>query len=257
MLDESKDEIFEEDVIIKPLLKFNEFERFYCEQRYPKKKDTPIIWKINDTSDVFACFDFDDKPFIRLKQYPKTLNDAFLVSHELMHSIMYFMGQYVIIETNPLVFDKHTMDNIKRLENELLSMVDDPLVDSYLQDNYGFKPAIFYTTILIPEAISSLRRFGDARNEFERFRYGVVYAQRALQWDSIKNPNSRRKWEDLKTLYKKIRPTSLKIGDDLYSMAKEIGYDTPEKQKKFLTTIFEQYTIDDGTKMIDYMRVQE
>lgn len=94
MFDESKDEIYEEDVIINPLLRFKEFESFYIAERNPQKNNNPIIWKVNPTQDVFAAFDSDEekKPFIRVHRLPKTFNDAFLVSHELMHSVMCFKG---------------------------------------------------------------------------------------------------------------------------------------------------------------------
>lgn len=150
------------------------------------------------------------------------------------------------------------MNSIKRLENELLSMFDDPLVDSYLQKSYGFEPVKFYIDEIIPDMINSLKNAGDARDEFERFRYGVIYAMRSLQWDYIKDTNSKRKWEEVKASYNRVRHASVTIGEDLYSMANSIGYATQIDQKLLLNEIFKKYTINkDGTKMCNYIRVKQ
>lgn len=59
----------------------------------------------------------------------------------------------------------------------------------------------------------------------------MFYAQFTLQWDFIEDARALRNWRALKRQYQLKRPITKRIGEELYSMAKENGYDTLEKQK--------------------------
>ena len=61
--------------------------------------------------------------------------------------------------------------------------------------------------------------------------------------DDVSEADVRNTWIKLKEKYGIQRPLSAKIGEDLYSMSHENGYDTKEKQLNLFNKIFNKYTI--------------
>ena len=65
------------------------------------------------------------------------------------------------------------------------------------------------------------------------------------------------KWGELKERYKCRRPKVTRIGEELYVLSRENGYDTIdtiEKQEQVFNTIFNNYLIKD-IKLGDIMRM--
>jgi len=123
-------------------------------------------------------------------------------------------------------------------------MVDDPIIDEFLQNAYNFKPGKFYSKERIPASIESLNHLGDPTEELQQLIRSLVYSQYALQWDLITNANSLRKWHNLKELYRSKRPVVTRIGEEIYIMSKEVGYDTLEKQIELFKKFSDKYAID-------------
>jgi len=239
----------DEDVIIGGLLKYKEFERFYYAEWEPKRNDISIEWEINPSCNGFASQRSDEidgelKHFIQLRKMPKTSNDAFLVAHEVSHIMKYLDNQYLKFAVDRSINIKYKFDDIVELTFRIGSMFDDPIIDSFLQSVYGFKPAIHYVKVVIPDTVKSLNSSGDPIDELVRIKRALFYAQCSLQWGFITNANSLRKWQDLKELYRKKRPIVTGIGEEIYHMSKEIGYDTLEKQRELSNRLLDKYTID-------------
>ena len=179
-----------------------------------------------------------------LRQPPITLDDAFLVAHEMGHVIKYFDKQYIEFKKAPTpIAQLYKDEEIREMCGKLGSMFDDPLIDSFLQDKYHFNPARFYTNVLIPDTIESLNSYGDSPYEWHIFKKALFYSQFSLQWDSITDIDALHEWDKLKEQYKIRRPITAKIGEELYSMSKEIGYDKIEKQRQLCGKIFNNYRI--------------
>lgn len=222
--------------IISELLSFDEFARFYHDEW--ERRNILIELKIDPLYQNFAMYSKENnKPFIKIKEQPKTSDNAFLVAHEMCHAIKDFDG-------NAINFGAKRPSNYKEEElfdisSKLGSMVDDPLVDSCLQ-KYGFDPARFYTNVLIPTSVESLCAGGDPSHDWYVFKNALLYSQYALQWDSMKDSSE---WEKLKEQYKIRRPKVTKIGEELYIMSNENGYDNPGKQRRLFNNILNKYTI--------------
>jgi hypothetical protein len=95
---------------------------------------------------------------------------------------------------------------------------------------------------------------GDATDELQRLNQAMFYAQYSLQWDAIEDAGALRKWRNLKRLYQLKRPITKRIGKELYSIAKENGYDTLEKQKSLFYKIADMYSLN-GIKLKDILYI--
>lgn len=178
----------------------------------------------------------------------------FLVAHEMEHVIRLFDGQTLKLYMDNAIAQNFQNNDIRDLAIRLGSMFDDPLIDSFLQNTYDFKPGRFYTNVKIPDTIKSLKTKGRRKNELVELKQTLFYSQFSLQWDSINDDDAIREWRDLKKLYQKWRSIVKINGEELYFMVKENGYDTLEKQKQLFHKIANKYTID-GYKLSDILFV--
>lgn len=249
-----------ERTIIGRCLRFDAFNRFY--QNEFLNKNISIKCIINSTCLNFAAqlFDRNGNPYIEIRKIPETVDDVFLVAHEMGHAIKYFNNQYLFFDRAQTPIAQIYIDNeIIDMGCKLGSMLDDPLIDSFLKDKYDFDPAHFYITMIIPDLDNSLNQYGDPSYEWHIFKKALLYTQLSLQINLINDVESRKIWDGIKEKYKIRRPLTARIGEDLYSMANEYGYDIKEKQINLFNKIFNKYTIrrDDihRDKLSDIVRV--
>jgi hypothetical protein len=137
----------DETIITWKILKFSEFERFYNVEWGPRKTSVSIEWHINPACSNFAASKIgaDGAPQIELRRLPETFNDAFLVAHEIVHVIRDLDSQIIRFpRVNNIILYRYTIDDIADLASRIGSMFDDPIVDPFLQNNYGFDPAHHY-----------------------------------------------------------------------------------------------------------------
>lgn len=248
----------DEDVIVSEILRFDEFNAFYSTERKPTKTEVPIKWIIKPSCKGFAAqgIDANGTDYIELRHNPKTREDAFLVAHEITHLIRKKIDkQYLnFSKVNDAILEKYTIDDMGEFASRIGSMFDDPIIDHFLKDKYGFNPEHHYTRVVIPDSIKNLNR-GDARDELHRLNQAMFYVQYALQWDAIDNVGALRKWHNFKRLYQRQRPIAKRIGEDLYSMAKETGLDTLDKQKQLFNKIADKYSLN-GIKLKDILYIE-
>jgi hypothetical protein len=248
----------DETIITRKILEFSEFKRFYHVEWEPRKTSVSIEWNINPSCSNFAAskIDADGVPQIELKHLPKTFDDAFLAAHEIVHIIRDLDNKIIRFPcVNNIILQRYTIDAMDDLASRIGSMFDDPIVDMFLQKEYGFAPAYHYIKEVIPDSLRRLDSLGDATDELIRLTNAMFYAQYSLQVEAIKNKEASRKWSVLKKRYKERRPIAQKIGEDLYSMAKENGYDTLDKQKSLFNMIGDKYTLA-GIKIKDVLDVE-
>ena len=208
---------------------------------------------------MFAIYSNDkvNKPFIEIRKLPETLEDVFLVAHEMCHAIKDFDGN--AINFGALQPSNYKKEELFDMSCKLGSMLDDPLIDSFLKDKYDFNPARFYANIIMPDINNSLDQYGDPTHEWHIFKRALLYAQFSLQMDSVSDIDVRNNWDELKVQYLTRRPLTAKIGEDIYMMSNRDGYDTKEKQRNLFNKIFNKYTIrrdvNHCDKLSDILRV--
>jgi hypothetical protein len=223
--------------IISELLRYDEFARFYHDEW--EHRNISIEIKIDPSCKNFAMYSKENnKPFIVIQELPKTFDNAFLVAHEMCHAIRDFDGVVIIFGARQP--SNYKEEELFDMSSKLGSMLDDPLIDSFLKDEYGFNPARFYVNVLIPTSVKSLCAGGDPLHDWHVFKNALLYAQYALQWDAITDSSE---WDKLKEQYKIRRPKVTAIGEELYAMSKENSYDNPEKQRILFNKIFNKYII--------------
>ena len=239
-----KDQGVEKSVIDK-CLRFDEFNCFY--QNEWIKRGILIKWKIDPLCNMFAMQSFDSKGslYITIRKLPESSDDVFLVAHEMGHVIRYFDKEYVEFKkVSTPISQMYKEEEIIDMCAKLGSMLDDPLIDSCLQNKYGFNPANFYKNIIMPDSIEGLKSYGDPPYEWHVFKKALFYSQLGLQFDSINDGNAQQEWNNLKECYIIRRPKVTKIGEELYSLSREMGYNTIEKQRQIFNTIFNKYRIN-------------
>lgn len=231
--------------VISRLLHLENFARFYSDEW--EARNIKIKWRINSSCAMFAMQSFDKSktPCIVLRQLPsasETIDYSFLVAHEMGHVIKYFDNQYIEFDKalTPIA-QIYREEEIIDMGNRLGSMVDDPLIDSFLQDKYGFNPARFYISVIMPDTNKSLDSCGDPPLEWHIFKKAVFFSQFSLQWDAIKDIDALSEWGSLKERYNIRRPRVARIGKELYSLSKDNGYSDAEKQRKPFRIIFNKY----------------
>ncbi len=245
----------DEDDVIHRLLQFDEFSGFYSNEWVGR--NTSIKWRIVSSCDKYAMQSFseDKKPCIVLRQLPVTFDDAYLVAHEMGHVIKYFDKQYIEFKrAQTPIAPFYVEEEITEMCGQLGSMFEDPLIDSFLQDEYHFNPVHFYTSVKIPDSFKSLDLYGDSPLEWHIFKKALFYATFSLEWDAITDVNALREWDKLRDRYKICRPMTTKIGEELYIMSKDNGYDNVEKQRRLCRKIFDKYRLD-GKKLADILDV--
>jgi hypothetical protein len=247
----------DEDIITWKILGFSEFRRFYHVEWEPRKVGVSIKWIINPSCSNFAAskIDADGTPHIELRHLPETFDDAFLVAHEIVHIIRDLDKQTLkFLSVDNIILQIYTIDSMADLATRILSMFDDPIVDKFLQDEYGFDPAHHYIKEVIPDSLRKLGISGDATNELIRLTNAMFYAQYTLQMDAVKNNRASREWRALKKRYHERRPMAAIMGEDLYYMAKETGLDTLDKQKQLFYKIADKYSLN-GIKIKDILYI--
>jgi hypothetical protein len=120
----------DEDIVLGPILrKSEEFRQFHREER--QKKVGWIQWirdfDIPDGIEAYATtFEFS----IHCRKSSMSPEDAYTMAHEIMHLIRY--------QENGLLEIGYAQPEYEFLAVYLASMLEDPIVDSILQEKYNF-----------------------------------------------------------------------------------------------------------------------
>jgi len=255
-------ETVDEKIVFENIIKFDEFRHFCKNEWEPRQeKGASIDWlEFDPTIDQYAIQDYDattGKPFVILQKAPETIDDAFLVAHEITHVIIDFDKQNLQIKINPVIIKKFRDDAIRDMSIRLGSMFDDPRVDSFLMHKYNFDPDHFYAKVKLPDAKRHLTPSSEGQFDLDKLNQAMFYSQTKLQCELVKNEEAGREWGELERLYHRYRPNVEIMGNELYSMSNDIGYDTLEKQKLlFQSIIGKNYMIGGGWKLGDALHIE-
>lgn len=246
-----------ENEVISGIIKFDKFYDFYPIERESRKEIVPIDWAINPSK----CLKFNLYAYkgtnpltgnsaIVLPRLPATHNEAYIVAHEIMHVIRKFDGLELPIRS------RKKSGIMEDIISRIGSMFDDPLIDSILQDKYNLNPAFHYTEIDMPRSIEILKSFPTERqDDTSKILLLLYHASQLLLWDGIKDINALEKCREYQEFYRSTHPIMAKMGEELYSIVKENGYDTFDKQRRLFDIIANKYTID-GIKLSNILYLE-
>lgn len=242
-------ELIKEENVIDILLGFDEFKRFYHGEYELRKKSVGIEWgiatKLPGSWAESAVNNETGANTILLRNPPigppAGYVEALLVAHEIEHVIRRVERMSLAIAVNDLE------DGCEDMAKNLRSMFEDPIVDSILQDKYGFDLVYFYAEMDIQRCkyILRLPYCKEPDKKTDRLTEIFFYACQSLKWDLIKDAKIQQKYNDYKKLYMSKRPNIAKEGEELASLVRTVGFDTLEKQKRLFELIVDKYKLGD------------
>ena len=234
--------------VIEVLCSYEEFNRFYHGEYGPREGNLNIEWCISPTlhgSWAESCVNLETgNDAIILGTFPVACSDyvtALLAAHEVLHIIRKIEMQSITIEVN----ENYTeyADAAKNLN----SMFEDYIVDSILQDRYGFDLDYFYAEVDLRRCTSLLRlpNIIEPTQKADVLRDVFLYACQSLKWDLIHNDRSRQKWHEYQVLFREKYPHIWPSGEELLSVVRESRLGTIEDKKDLFENIVNMYDVED------------
>ncbi|RQW78555.1 MAG: hypothetical protein EHM14_11655 [Methanothrix sp.] len=223
----------DEVVALGPILRsFPEFNRFYNEER--QKRIGFIRWfRDFEMPDGFSAYANNLECAVHYGKSPMSLEDAHIVAHEIMHLIRHQENDLLEIRYRPEFFD---------LVFRLTNMLEDPIVELFLQKNYDFDLKISYLS-----AINYCRKCvkKETNDELSRLINGVDLANYMLRWRLIDDVAAQNEWSSYLGWYKNLRPHSYEIADQIVRLVwihgGAYGAETIENQKKVVAAMINLY----------------
>jgi hypothetical protein len=213
--------------------KSREFQTF---EEQEGEKVSPILWVRDISLEVGVNARAYSKGYICIRRSPAHIEDAFIIAHEMMHLIRANEG-------NPLKIRVYDRGHIT-LATKLMSMFEDPIVDSILQDKYGFKIVDQYKLDL-KSAKEQIKGFPEPDDYILRVKSAVDFTGQALEWGLIKEDRDLVGWRDFRQRWlPRKRPITSKMSDEMIAIVQEVGgLDTLKKQKTIFEKIVEEYEL--------------
>ena len=233
----------EESVLVEVLCKLSsQFERFYQEER--KRYDFPIlwIWKPDlEGREAFARVIRTSKGKIYkiyFRNHPKPDN-ILTFAHEIGHLIRAKEGKSLKI--------KATDNSLSDLTTDLMSMLEDSIVDSQLNKKYNFD--------LLPYYKRSLKRTkeqlkSEPVHKSLKFVRAVRLCNLKLRWNLIPSGDSRKEWCDFLEDCKINSPTSWRWSEVLLSIIVKHGRETIEQHKAIFSELVETFPLKGRMEII-------
>jgi hypothetical protein len=211
------------------------FRRFYEEARMKKVGIIWWIWELNPwaPSNVGASANIYNYS-IYYRMPPRTAMDAHMMAHEITHLIRY--QNYDMLEVNCI------QEEYSALSIYLRTLLEDFLVDSFLQNEYNFDLRYRYKFVI---------EFGKKNVKKEREDYfikllgGLDISNYMVLWDLITDQGTRNEWFEYLEWYETQRPDGYKIGIDIANIVRENGLDAIDKQRKIITKLMDKYKLHD------------
>ena len=220
----------EKDILGHILEKSTEFKRFYDKERPKAGSITWIEESVMPAEDIIAYADVF-KSEIHYKNDLSSTDNAYTFAHEIMHLVRGKENGILMINFSPSFFV---------FAAKLSSMLEDPLVDSFLQKSYNFDLRVPYR-----HAIDYCKKNvkTETADDLSRLLNGIDLANNMLRWSLIDDENAGADWAEYLRWYKNLRPCSYKIADEIIHIEWVYGgvhgAETIEKQKKVVARMIE------------------
>jgi len=260
-------ECYSEDVILGQLLESSEeFRAFYEVERW--KITAPICWTSSITlpewleaiSSISLSIELlphsYDNLFINLKRIPISMDDDFVIAHELrLFSKMVNEGFPIVVVKPYFCLELIISETCEppregafafMLSDMFAALICDAGLEFYgfnLMDNY--KKQITLAAIMLEELKNNSRYDNpDYQALFATFATvkSILYLEDILK-KSDKDQNELQEW---------IEANELNISDQvvgLLPLIREIGYDNPQKMETLLTEILERYNLSSSLQI--------
>jgi hypothetical protein len=171
-------------VLVDILASSPEFERFYKEEC---KKVVGFIFWIEDPAipeGIEAYTDIFNNE-IHYRKRPVSIRDSHVMAHEMMHLVRY--------QENAMLLMNYAHPLYELLTMRLGSMLEDPVIESLLQEKYNFDLRIQYRNA-IKWCKKSMKN--EPIDDLGRLIWGFDLADHVLCWDLVKDKGTCSEWSD-------------------------------------------------------------
>lgn len=219
----------EDEVLCDIIVSFPEFKRFIGEER---PKIGFIFWiEDPDLPDGLAAGAQVMTDEIHFREHPISLKDSLVMAHEIMHLIRFHEGEALLINYTHFLYAP--------LVAHLGNMLEDPVIDSFLQERYNFDLLSHYGGMV---ELNRKNLKMESEGDLGRLLHGFDLANLMLCWDFIKDQDARNEWSDyLENEFQEQYPHSYKIGLETAAIARNIGLDSIEQRKEIFYELIDKY----------------
>ena len=228
----------DESIVLETILNYKEFNQFYRDNR--SKIPYEISWYKDLDPEVYneACSDLGSHE-IHIKSFPESKTDAFIIAHEILH----FARAHKIL---PLILHVTKYSN---LATSLLSLLEDPVVDSILKTQYDFNLRPLY----MKGIENGKRKVGNEfADDIDRVSDGFIHASWILKWRLIEDKNALKSWRTYQKRLEYGRPKAYKIGFDTVAIIDDVGLGTIERQKIIANKLIDVYKLQEILSIGDW-----
>jgi hypothetical protein len=227
----------DESVMVEVLCKSSkEFEQFYREEK--QKYNLPIEWiwkpdlKEGDRARASIVKSKTNTIYkLYFRNYPK-IDDPLVFAHEIEHLIRFVDGKPLLIKAK----DK----NNSNIATDLMSMLEDSVVDSILQEKYNFDLLpVYKKSLKLPKKELKTKR--EPIEDLLRLASAIRLCNWKLRWNLIKDQNSRTGWVNYLRAYRLKSRNTWNIYEDLQSIIQKNGLETNEKQERIFVEFVEHF----------------
>jgi hypothetical protein len=198
-----------------------------------------IYWAYDPHSPKAGCHSWIDpntgKHFVALSVVPASISDAFMIAHEI---------EGFVVEQEGFRLTNAKQAKFSFLAAALNTMVFQQLIDSRLKEVYGFDPRDSYQNYM-QQLMNSLNASPPPTPSDEDVRMAWVFSNVgvALGWEDVLGIDSSK--NDYLTWFAQHYPDMAKDQENLLTLVRQIGYDTPAKEAALLQTIIQRYGLED------------
>jgi hypothetical protein len=222
-----------------PLAESSEFAEFYRIER-PKITDE-IAWVEN--TDLPSGVDHrtttvvGGQRMIQMRRMPADSSDAYAVAHELGHLVMEDEGF-------PGLAAQRGAEHVAAALNSALH---DPVVDQGLR-SYGFDPRPKYF-LEVSDAKAALERHSRPPDDAAgKLQWLFNYLSKLLDWDAVRTDSDPRR-EAFQSWFERRFPQFRSQSQELYSIVREVGFDTPERMQRLFESIVRRYNLEGSLRI--------
>jgi hypothetical protein len=230
---------FEENHVVCNLCKSSKrFNLFYQKERL--KYRIPISWilktDLEEGLNARAVVETSDEKIetykIHFRKFPDK-DEAFLIAHEIEHVIRF-------IENKSLRLGSKYKESAY-LTTAFMTMLEDPIVDSFLNKKYKFDLLIEYKKGL-KQAKKDLDRLDkEPSGKYGRLVLMLNLSKQILCWNLIKDQNTHEDWIKYKKDYKEKCPNVCKMSKDMLSIIQKTSQGKGLEEREKHALIFKRF----------------
>jgi hypothetical protein len=225
---------FDEDDITENLMNSEKFKMFYGIERgrAPEKIHWRLVFGMYPDQ-MMSHVDNRNSYKIYIKQFPLHIEDSCLIAHEIMHLVFKHSGDSV-----DLWFRNGSPGG--KFAKVLASMFEDPIINSYLEREYGFNISDEYNKDLAWSKNEHSTRHEETTSEMDNLLYALDISYQDLKWNRI---SDKEGWLEFKKSLKEWYPKAFARSEEILAIVEQYGSETIEESRISAQKIIEKYNL--------------